>query len=85
MIYDDTIILNQHGGSRCFIIPSKWLKEHGLDRLKYAIHLHIEDDTITIKPADGRYVANQVVKGGAVSTSTIKLDAMTPPEDLPTL
>ena len=75
MIYDDTIILNQHGGSRCLIIPAKWLKEHGLERLKYAVHLHLEADTITIKPADGRYLANQVAQEGTTSTSVIKTEA----------
>jgi hypothetical protein len=73
MIYDDIIILNQHGGSRCFIIPSKWLKEHSLERLKFAIHLHIEGKVITIEPAEGRYLANQVAKGGQIEASPIHL------------
>jgi len=79
MILDDKILLNQHGGSHCFIVPSKYLKEFNLDKLKFAMHLRINGRLITLEPLDSRYEANQIVKGGQIMASPVHLSEQSEP------
>ena len=78
MRYEDTITLTKQGSSRCFIVPSKWLKLNNMERLHYAIDVIIEDGKITIEPAKSRYIAKQLDQQTPVRTSLIQFKEVEP-------
>ena len=56
MRYEDTIVLTKQGGSRCFVIPAKWLKLNRIDTYGFRVNILIENDKIQIIPIKSRWL-----------------------------
>jgi len=65
--YEDTITLTKQGGSRCLIIPAKWLKENKSEEFGFRVNIIVELDRIQIYPLRSEWEKRHPSpKGGAL-------------------